>query len=1159
MKKYNIAIFVSFFLIFTGSESFAKTFYKQQSIKEKTAHSALSFMVSFDNFGTKAEKAAGNPVSSLPQLNMGLRGVVGFDNQQGFEAIGDEELFYNAEKNISPEAGTFTLWVNADNYQPADPLTNGKNRRNIALFEAVFKQGKEELLFRLYEFKENVYFDLWWNAKSSPTQPLIASRKKIWQKQWHQIAVTWTTQRYEIYLNGEQIHSMPFGTDIGDRMKGKWDLSKSHFGIPLKVWGERRNYRVLFDDLKIYNRALSKTEIMRMYAEVDTSNGKKDINLVEMTLHGVDRTTDSVDLEIDMFSLPDLYAAKLKNNGLTLQYTLTGPQGIKKTQKIKVTKNKETVRLKGLDKPGKYNVVVSIIDGKKLVHAGKASIVRPDLSFMGNKIGITDQVPDPFTPLTMKNRTIKIWNREYVFGNGPFPVNVQIKGEEVLKQPPRLLIELTKGQPEILQFKAITAKYNQREAVLTGKASFGPAGKYSIQYKTTVAYDGMIRTDWTISGKPVIHNMRLEYQQNTAFTEYLMTPQYQKKAPMTFPYSKSTWNIPHIIWLATENKGGLAYATEHDANWIYNDKENIYFADRNTGKVAVTMISKTVRMPENTPYHALFTVTPTRPRYHKSHLLRLGQPLANWNIKRKSLTSESLYPGLAYNFDENWYKDKFDDVEPDNGHLVYGMADSISTLDKVGCYFARDYAIPGAFAYTFNEPEYDPVTQTIKKTKSNSLPGCSATSAPDYLLYNQYKLLNGKYGHKFWGIYYDLSENNPCSNPQHGCGFKDKFNREIVTRPLLNKRKLFERTLVIVREKQKILFLHAQKEFNPFMHSFGDYWYPGEENNGLTQNNLNCYCDDIKDANWKSEYNTHLLGVNVVFLGASAAWRQNVAEQLIGQCLLHNIEFCTAWMPGAVLNKVWSLCERYETDKALFSRYDKQKEVISSDPDLKISYYKRGNKTLFILMNRRPYEVNADVNFSKLGIINANAKDVYREKDYKIMNGKLTLDVAPRTFIMLAVPPLQFYPYKDNGFLKAGNWKPKQSGLQFKITLAENTREFTLTAAPGKDNTGCFTLNPQAKPGRTYTFKFKAKGENLNPEAKLHFLVVAQAAKKNIAQIPGIAVKEIPGNDWKEYIISGKVPTGPIWNETVRMQVTLMAEAMKQGKIFFKDLEIEEK
>ena len=57
MKKYNIAIFVSFFLIFTGSESFAKTFYKQQSIKEKTAHSALSFMVSFDNFGTKAEKA----------------------------------------------------------------------------------------------------------------------------------------------------------------------------------------------------------------------------------------------------------------------------------------------------------------------------------------------------------------------------------------------------------------------------------------------------------------------------------------------------------------------------------------------------------------------------------------------------------------------------------------------------------------------------------------------------------------------------------------------------------------------------------------------------------------------------------------------------------------------------------------------------------------------------------------------------------------------------------------------------------------------------------------------------------------------------------------------------------------------------------------------
>ena len=99
----------------------------------------------------------------------------------------------------------------------------------------------------------------------------------------------------------------------------------------------------------------------------------------------------------------------------------------------------------------------------------------------------------------------------------------------------------------------------------------------------------------------------------------------------------------------------------------------------------------------------------------------------------------------------------------------------------------------------------------------------------------------------------------------------------------------------------------------------------------------------------------------------------------------------------------------------------------------------------------------------------------------------------------------------------------------------------------------------KAKAFTGYTFKFKAKGVNLNPEAKLHFIVIAQSAKKNVARIPGVVIKDIPESDWKEYAISGEIPTGAIWNKTVKMQVTLMSESLKQGKIFFKNLEIEEK
>ena len=1160
MNKSKVWNVVSLFLLISGVRCLG-AFYKTQTLQEKTSHEDLTFAVTFDNRGTKAERAAGSPVSSLPGLDMGLRGVVGFDNQQGFEPIGDEELFYKAERNISPREGPVSLWIAAGNYSPAEELTNGKSRGNIALFEAVFRQNDDHLLFRLYEFKDCVYFDIWAKGFQYPSQPLAASRKSLRQKQWHLIAITWTPEKYCIYLNGEMVHSLPIGRELGGKMKAEWDLSQSHFGIPLTVWGERRAFSVQFDDMKVYGRALNNTEILRMFAEIDTQADRRDLALLNLALHGVDRTVDTLDLEIDMFSLPAKYASQLQKGVLTLQYSLTGPHGFNKTGKITARKKRETLQLKGIDKPGEYTVSVSIEDGSELVPAGNVSIQRPDLSFMGNKIGIADNVPEPFTPLNVEDGIVKLWNREYHFGNSPFPERILLNGSDLLIKPPCLVVELEKGRHETIAFMEKSRRHNRREAVFEGEGGFGPERRYTVKYRSVVAYDGMIRIDWSIHGRPTISGMRLEYQQNTKFTQRLMTPLLQDKAPFSFPYSKKTWGIPHIIWMVTEKLGGMAYTVENDANWIYKDKEEVFSVDRSTGKVSVTMISSQVQLPEETPYHALFTVTPTRPCHPLSHLIRLANS-EQYTDCGKKLSSDPQHQGLSYNFDAKWYADKFEENDEDGSRLLYGMADSVSTLDKVGCFFARDYEVPGAFAYTFDEPKYDPETKKVSKTKSNSLSACSATSAPDYLLYNQHRLINSRYRHKFWGIYYDLCGNDPCSNPHHGCSFLDKFGREVATRPLLHKRRLFERTLVMLRDQGKILFLHSQREFNPFMHGFGDYWYPGEENNGLMQNNLNCYCDDIQDSNWQSEYNTDLLGVNVVFLGASDAWRKEIAEQLVGQCLLHNIEFGTAWMPGDVIYKVWNLCERYGTDTAAFFRYDRQRDVISSSHDLKISYYKPqgGKSILFILMNRKPFNIASEIDFSSLGILNASAKDVYGEKDYQIANGKLHLDVRPYSFMMLAVPPLGFYPYKDNGSLPIGRWKPNESALAFHNSPRglKAGRTYTLIATAGADNSGCFTLNPNAVPGRTYTFRLKIRGEGLNPEAQAHILVLAQSAQKSIGLVPGAELKAVPEDDWRECIVSGRIPTGQIWDETVKVQFTMSSLNLKQGRMFFKDIVIEE-
>ena len=51
----------------------------------------------------------------------------------------------------------------------------------------------------------------------------------------------------------------------------------------------------------------------------------------------------------------------------------------------------------------------------------------------------------------------------------------------------------------------------------------------------------------------------------------------------------------------------------NDANWVYDASKPVFFADKSTGACRVTMITKKVRMPADTPYQVLFIATPTRP------------------------------------------------------------------------------------------------------------------------------------------------------------------------------------------------------------------------------------------------------------------------------------------------------------------------------------------------------------------------------------------------------------------------------------------------------------------------------------------------------------------------------------------------------------------
>lgn len=988
-----------FIILFSIGMAFADD-YVQQPLKAKTEDKNLNFAVTFDQYGTRAELAKGDPDSSLKQVNLSLRGTVGFDLKQGYQPIGEEELFYKATGNISPDEGSVSIWLNNPDYAPSTKTTDGQNRGNTALFEFVAKGKDSSQSYALYEFEDGVNFYIWPSWHHCPVATVGAKRNGIRKGEWYQVVFAWTASKLKIYLNGEKCGEMELRSEHAGKMRNFQMTADSYFGIPRKVWGETRKSRVLFDDIKIYSCALPDLEIKRKFNELLLTREQKPIELFEMTISGVDRTKDKMWAHFDFSALPDNYAVALKNSQLSVEYTLSGPEGFKKNGSFKPSKNNDSFILDGIAGPGLYELqCMLVLNGERSpVHTAK--IDKPDLSFLGNHIGMSDQVPSPWPPIEQKGQAIKIWNRVYEFSEGPFPVNITVGDKSILEVPPELKIVLSDG-PANIDYKQTQITSSAREAVISGSGTFG---EYKIDYVTKVAFDGMIRTDFVIHGNPEINSMTLTWTVADAIREFLLTPFLFRRTRGQYSSEFPSGDSNSILWFSSEKNGGFAYAMEHDANWSYPEGYRVFNANTKTGQCSIEMIAQKTRIPDDTNYHALFIATPTRPRFALKRIVKLTYAY-NDDGKRPQFYADGI--GLeggcgSFKPDPILFPRVTDRFRP-NSVAIYGMADALAESNPVGQYFKQSYHIPGAYRYTITSRRWNPGKNAFELFTDFSQSACNATSVVEYFLQNQAELFKHPSGNRIWMLYYDLCGNTLCGNPLHGCGFKDKLGRDIKTFQLLNKRSSLLRALQHAHENGRVVLTHAQNRFNPFMHSLADYWQPGEENNGVTASDPYYYTDTIPEKIWRSEYSADTLGPNLIFLLSVNTRSLRLSEAGITPLLLRDIEFCQSFMPVDFPNKVWNCLQNNGVDSdSVFSSFRDQKEVISSNPEVKVSYYRTNtpNKFVFILGNESSEQQSASVDFSKF-FTEGTLTDVYSEKSFKLDDGKIQASLPDRSFQIL--------------------------------------------------------------------------------------------------------------------------------------------------------------
>ncbi|MDD3925114.1 MAG: DUF6067 family protein [bacterium] len=206
-------------------------------------------------------------------------------------------------------------------------------------------------------------------------------------------------------------------------------------------------------------------------------------------------------------------------------------------------------------------------------------------SWWKNRIGYTEQVPAPWTPVKASLKKTEVWGRSIEWGKGQFfPEKITSRGQELLAAP--ISMDLSAGGKKLnwkrVSFKLV--KSTPREAVYEGKYR---SGNTSLTLKSTIAYDGLIRFDATISGKDKADSLTFRmpmskeaaaYYAGKCFGTGITTHDVNHKAGKVEEYKQAVpaeWlPFTSLFWLGNGDVG-VQWICEEDKYWSNKSRDKV--------------------------------------------------------------------------------------------------------------------------------------------------------------------------------------------------------------------------------------------------------------------------------------------------------------------------------------------------------------------------------------------------------------------------------------------------------------------------------------------------------------------------------------------------------------------------------------------------------
>lgn len=456
--------------------------------------------------------------------------------------------------------------------------------------------------------------------------------------------------------------------------------------------------------------------------------------------------------------------------------------------------------------PGWYDVSVTLQKGDvELAKTSNKKVWIGKAIWAENKIGITDKVPSPWTPVGVNGKNVSVIGRSIQLGDAGLPVCADTLSNPLFSSPARLDV-CVDGKREKIAFLPLKLKYaKDAEAVweICGKSkSVEIAGELKIEYDGFAWWALQVKATRKINLDSLaisfdLPNDRALYARGkeidgeaSGYSAVLDAGDGKETRIALGSFCNGAWpwtnKFIYEIFIG-DDEMGLSVLTTSAKN--HSGDEHVRITNKDSAReMKITLTGRqALNAGESLDYDYAWAILPlrTQPTDPKEWHVNLG-PAGTVDKAVEQLDPE-LFRQCRYTvggrytrYDshheiiakdpQNRRKRRAGWQYPDVQGQILRMNELGSKVTVDGIYWAAaDMGAPDTIKYINEWKMIGGGATWLNYYNTFDVPACANSSFKDYMIYGAAEIYKAGIN----GVYLDVSAENPCSNPDHGCGWID--------------------------------------------------------------------------------------------------------------------------------------------------------------------------------------------------------------------------------------------------------------------------------------------------------------------------------------------------------------------------------------------------